>query len=268
MESVRPLRDVFADLAGHDDAGSGASDPRTFLAGHEGLPDDLLVTAIGSYAGTAPAEIAEHLAPIVTPSSQTAPEGDHFAGVEASDGLNLLASAPVGSWDGEVALDHEDGATFEHPDDVDQFHDPATHFGDLGGLSNADSLDDDGFGHQTPPDHLDHLDHAGPLTAPEHGTTDDHGDGFADGEHQVDQIDQVDGHDLDLHFEDGHFEDGQFEDAQDPDEHLDPRHDLHSAESDPATGSDYHVEHHLGDDGSGAAEGLDHDGLDLGDFHG
>jgi hypothetical protein len=121
-ESVRPLRDVFADLAGQApgpaDAGSAAADPRSLLAEHDGLPDELLVTAIGSYAGTAPAEVAEHLAPA--------------AGADAQSALSLLASAPVGTWDAEVDLPGLDGATAEDASGLD-----------LDGLDSADNLDQD-----------------------------------------------------------------------------------------------------------------------------
>jgi len=120
METARTLRDVFAALAGHGDAGADAapaeSDHRALLAPHEGLPDDLLSTAIASYAGTAPAEVAQHLAPVVT---ARVADPQHT-------GLSLLASAPVGNWEGEVELDsgHADPS--------------GLHLGDLG---SADSLD-------------------------------------------------------------------------------------------------------------------------------
>jgi hypothetical protein len=161
MDDARPLREVFADLAGgtpgthpgatHADAGSA-------LGGHEGLPADLLATAIGSYADTAPAEVAEHLAPFLT---------DPDAGIDV--GLELLADAPVGDWDGEVDL----------AADLD---------GDLGGgldgdLRGADALDhlDAGsldIGHLDPgyldPGHLDagHVDPVGEFGAGHEGIGD------------------------------------------------------------------------------------------------
>jgi hypothetical protein len=163
MEPVRPLRDVFADLADHTDhsdpmAGPDGpapapADPRSLLADYADLPDDLLVTAIDSYANTAPAEVAEHLAAFVaTP------------GADPADGLDLLASAPVGVWEGEVPVagpenpedDFEDtgldGADLVNAGTTDLGDGPAL---DLDHLGWADSLDlaetspaDDGFGNQ------------------------------------------------------------------------------------------------------------------------
>lgn len=132
MEPARPLRDVFADLAdqadqaaGHADTGSAPPDLRAALAGYGDLPDDLLVTAIGSYAGTAPAEVAEHLAPFLAE-----PAADPVAG------LNLLASAPVPAGESEVELPGTEPDGFA-PDDLDPDDlDPDD-------LDRADSLDDD-----------------------------------------------------------------------------------------------------------------------------
>jgi hypothetical protein len=136
MEPVRPLRDVFAGLAeqetGPEDAGSSIPDPRSFLAEYPDLPDELLVTAIGSYANTAPAEVAEHLARFVA-----APDANPV------DGLNLLASAPVGGWEEEVDLldpnaDANGGPDID-PDDTDlDEREPGL---DLDHLDSADSLD-------------------------------------------------------------------------------------------------------------------------------
>lgn len=139
MEPVRPLRDVFAGLADQaaapEDVGSSAPDPRSFLAEYGDLPDDLLATAIGSYASTAPAEVAEHLARFVA-----AP------GVDPAEGLNLLASAPVGAWEGEVDL--PDAAAVQIVDDEnldDEYIGADDESGlDLDDLGSADSLDLDG----------------------------------------------------------------------------------------------------------------------------
>jgi hypothetical protein len=131
MEFARPLREVFADLAGHD------ADPQSLLAEHADLPADLLTTAIGSYASTAPAEVAEHLAPFVA--------GGEAAGADPVDGLNLLVSAPAGTWQGEVDLDHS--AVIEHPDDFpDTLHD-ADPLHDIDGLHDSDGLHDVGALH-------------------------------------------------------------------------------------------------------------------------
>src|SRR3954454_1961710 len=118
MEPVRPLRDVFADLAGHTDHSEPAVDsdgdesspvPRSLLADYADLPDDLLGTAIDSYASTAPAEVAEHLAGFVaTP------------GADPSDGLDLLVSVPAGTWESEVELTDPTGpADPNGPDSLD-----------------------------------------------------------------------------------------------------------------------------------------------------
>ncbi|WP_328468304.1 hypothetical protein OHA21_51430 [Actinoplanes sp. NBC_00393] len=97
MEPARPLRDVFADLTG---AGNATGDPADLLRdqGHA-LPDDLVAEAVVSYADTAPAEVAEHLAPYVTAHSV----------VGAADGtgdetgwLELLATAPAGAEPGDI----------------------------------------------------------------------------------------------------------------------------------------------------------------------
>ncbi|MEV6303146.1 hypothetical protein AB0M02_27300 [Actinoplanes sp. NPDC051861] len=90
MDSARPLRDVFADLTG---SGSAGGDPAELLRdqGHPGLPDDLVAEAVVSYADTAPAEVAEHLAPYVTAHSVAATPADAGPGW-----LDLLATAPAG----------------------------------------------------------------------------------------------------------------------------------------------------------------------------
>jgi hypothetical protein len=91
MASARPLRDVFADLTG---SGGSTGDPEALLReqGHE-LPDDLVAEAVVSYADTAPAEVAEHLAPYVTAHSAVGAE----PGDESAVGwLDLLGTAPAG----------------------------------------------------------------------------------------------------------------------------------------------------------------------------
>ncbi|HEY8471013.1 MAG TPA: hypothetical protein VIL37_00020 [Natronosporangium sp.] len=93
MEPARPLRDIFDELA----RGDHGADPAETLAdgGHGDLPDQLVSEAIVSYADTAPVEVAEHLAPFVKVHSAVpaADEGEP-AGESASDGLELLATAP------------------------------------------------------------------------------------------------------------------------------------------------------------------------------
>ncbi|MEU4422838.1 hypothetical protein AB0F81_19595 [Actinoplanes sp. NPDC024001] len=109
MDSARPLRDVFADLTG---AGRVAADPGELLRdqGHPALPDDLVAEAVVSYADTAPAEVAEHLAPYVTAHSVVGADAE--AG-EPAGWMDLLATAPAGA----------------EPDDID---DLAPQTGDAG----------------------------------------------------------------------------------------------------------------------------------------
>lgn len=115
MEPALTLREVFAGLAGHDGAGNlGAG----ALPGHEGLPEELVIRAIGSYADTAPAEVAEHLSAFVA------------APTDAGEGLGLLSAVPVEIPEGEVSL----GGADEPSDDLDDL-------GHLDGLGNADDLD-------------------------------------------------------------------------------------------------------------------------------
>jgi hypothetical protein len=83
MEPARPLREVFAELAGTASTG----DPDGLL---RDLPDDLIAEAVVSYAETAPVEVAEHLAPFVSAHSAV---GSESASPEGW--LDLLATAPV-----------------------------------------------------------------------------------------------------------------------------------------------------------------------------
>jgi hypothetical protein len=169
MEPVRPLRDIFAGLAeqpaGPEDAGSSTPDPQSLLAEYHDLPGDLLITAIGSYADTAPAEVAEHLAGFVAEP-----------GADPVDGLNLLTSAPAGVWEDEVDLSGAPGAE-------------GVEAGlDLDDLGTADDLDlsETGPGHGFE-------DHFGPGF--EHDTENgfEHSfgdDGFGDDDGQVDNTHQ------------------------------------------------------------------------------
>jgi hypothetical protein len=92
MASARPLRDVFADLAGEH---APATDPAEVLAanGHPGLPDGLVAEAVVNYADTAPIEVAAHLSPYVIANSPV-PLGPE-AGDEPMTWLHALTSAPV-----------------------------------------------------------------------------------------------------------------------------------------------------------------------------
>jgi hypothetical protein len=74
MERARPLRDVFADLVGTDTphrphrTGRGAAGQRPPRPARH-----LVAEAVGSYADTAPIEVAEHLSPYVMAHSPGAP---------------------------------------------------------------------------------------------------------------------------------------------------------------------------------------------------
>src|SRR5258708_4998892 len=91
MDAARPLRDVFADLAQDEDARSAQDVLRA--NGHADLPDGLVAEAVGTYADTAPIEIAEHLSPYVMANSSV-PLPD-VAEVDPSGWLNAVVSAPV-----------------------------------------------------------------------------------------------------------------------------------------------------------------------------
>jgi hypothetical protein len=97
MASVRPLRDLLADLVGEGGVRSGG--PEAYLAehGHPDLPPELMAEAVVSFADTAPPEVAEHLAPFVTA---------HTAGAEhTADWFDLLTSSPTGLADDPDTLD-------------------------------------------------------------------------------------------------------------------------------------------------------------------
>lgn len=151
MDPVRPLRDVFADLASDEAARQAhAADPEGFLAsyGHPDLPGDLVGEAIASYADTAPPELAEHLAPLVAAYSPV-PELD--ADLDGAAGLDLLATAPAedlpdpGDDPGDGIPDPSAGATegsLDGQHDTDLDHDADLDFG--AGVDSfwVDTLDD------------------------------------------------------------------------------------------------------------------------------
>src|SRR5258705_13690824 len=91
MDAARPLRDVFADLAQDEDARSAQDVLRA--GGHPDLPDGLVAEAVGSYADTAPIEVAEHLSPYVMAHSSV-PLPD-LPEVDASGWLNAMVTAPI-----------------------------------------------------------------------------------------------------------------------------------------------------------------------------
>lgn len=115
MEPVRPLHDIFAGLANDPAAGRGeGAEPGDALraGGHGELPEALVAEAIVSYAGTAPAEVAEHLAPFVTGHGPVPPEDPAATGLDLAHGLDLLATTPP------PAPATEDDAVPEDPFDL------------------------------------------------------------------------------------------------------------------------------------------------------
>jgi len=193
MATARPLRDVFADVAGDD--GARASDPAELLrtSGHGDLPDHLVAEAVTSYADTAPVEVAEHLSPYVMANSAV-PGVD--TEVDPASWLEALATAPEvddatvdpadaglddGSWyppDASTGPDHGDvhhaafDIDFGVGDAVD--HGVATAL-DHGVAADVDhdSVDAVGF---TPTHHPAAVDDAGSFHDATVGVFDDFGD--------------------------------------------------------------------------------------------
>ncbi|MEV4618106.1 hypothetical protein AB0J74_05215 [Asanoa sp. NPDC049573] len=130
---ARPLKDVFSDLVGDPSAGADA----LAAAGHD-LPADLVAEAVVSFAGTAPAEVAEHLAPFVTANSGVPAETDGTG----TEWFDLLATAP----DPDAAEDLD--AVFDAAPDAHagigefEFGAGADADADLGTDAAGDDLDD------------------------------------------------------------------------------------------------------------------------------
>ncbi len=145
MDPARPLREVFDDLVSDPDTRARfAEDPRGFLAmaGHPGLPGDLVARAVADYAEVLPPAVAEQLEPVVASQVPVVLEP---AEASAEDPLARLAAvdpspddwfdsrvddaAPVLDLDGPDGLDGLDD--LEGPDGLD----------DLEGLDGPDGLD-------------------------------------------------------------------------------------------------------------------------------
>lgn len=115
MDDRRSLRELFAELSR-----PGSPDPAELLraAGYGDVPGALLTEAVLSYAGTAPLEVAEHLAPFVVAHGPVpAPDAD-TAPTSTPDGLSLLTTAPrVDAPRGDLpAVDPDDGRLDGHVD--------------------------------------------------------------------------------------------------------------------------------------------------------
>jgi len=201
MDAARALRDVFADLTGGED--TTASDPSAVLAanGHPGLPAGLVAEAVGSYADTAPIEVAEHLAPYVMAHSAVplpdAPE------IDPGGWLDVVSGAPAAAdFTGLPPVDEPDHDVTDPAFTDHAFTDRA--FADRAFADHAVG-DDHAFGDTDPADHLgDHLGDHGPvgpdlaghqLAGPDPAAgLDDHGPAFRFG-----HGDTAFGQELDVH---------------------------------------------------------------------
>jgi len=211
MATARPLRDVFADVAG--DEGARASDPAELLrtSGHGDLPDHLVAEAVTSYADTAPVEVAEHLSPYVMANS--AVPGVETE-VDPSSWLEALATAPEPD---DTAVDPaglDDGSWYE----------PAADHGAAAPVGHHDAMNlDFGVG-----DTVDHgaatsFEHDGSAADIDHDGLPTH---HLDGTHIVPALDDADafGDAVDGVFAD--FGDGDDGDSDDTDDHDDNDDDL------------------------------------------
>lgn len=182
MQAARPLRDVLTDLVGDGDAAG----PAEVLAagGHAGLPVELVAEAVGSFADTAPIEVAEHLSPYVMANSPVplpdAPDVDLSGWLEAVttappapdvDPTALLDDAPADTDFGATAAEVDDISFGQGHTDTAPDHDPSTvdthdhdHESDSGydvdhgyepidGTYDHAAPDPAGLDHFPPPDH-------------------------------------------------------------------------------------------------------------------
>ncbi|MEU4221389.1 hypothetical protein [Actinoplanes sp. NPDC026623] len=100
MAPARSLHEIIAGLAG--DAGTPGDLAAVLRAGgHPDLPEDLLAEAVVSFAGTAPAEVAEHLAPFVMAHGPIADDDTAAGEIGALPGL--LATVPAAELDDDSA---------------------------------------------------------------------------------------------------------------------------------------------------------------------
>jgi hypothetical protein len=129
MNPARPLRDIFADPV-DGSSGADAAGPAEVLraAGHPDLPDSLVAEAVGSYADTAPIEVAEHLSPYVMAHSPI-PLPDQ-AEVESGQWLEAVSTAPSVAAEGYDPLLGLDGPPVGL-DAADHYTSPANELGDV-----------------------------------------------------------------------------------------------------------------------------------------
>jgi hypothetical protein len=126
MAPARSLHEIITGLTGHAGV-SGDLAAVLHAGGYPDLPQDLLAEAVVSFAHTAPAEIAEHLAPFVMAHGPIA-QGDTSAG-DIGRLPDLLAAARAAELDG--------GSVLEMPE-IDP---PA----DTGRVDAADLLDEESY---------------------------------------------------------------------------------------------------------------------------
>jgi len=118
MASVRPLREVLADLVG--DAAARAGGPEAYLAeqGHADLPTDLVAEAVVNFADTASPEVAEQLAPFVTAHTAGSEDPAEWfdlltsASTEVADDLDGLEDTATEPWSADFGPDPGPGLDF------------------------------------------------------------------------------------------------------------------------------------------------------------
>lgn len=238
MDGRPSLRELFAELSR-----PGGGDPADVLraAGYGDVPESLVAEAVVSYAGTAPLEVAEHLAPFAVAHGPVPTVDPAPAPAGGYGGLSLLASAPPPGATDHPVVDHPldehplgDHPFREHVDlDPSGLDDPLDHgVGDHGDGHHGDPAGTDGLhtdtGHAASagPPHLggfgtghDHLagDHALDPAGPDHDLHPDHDphdDGAAAFLHETpDDHDPLDEHDA-LH-EHGSLDDHTLHDPAD-----------------------------------------------------
>lgn len=114
MDTARPLRELFDELAGGGHTGRPAADALA-EAGHADLPPELVGEAIVNYADTATVEVAEQLAPFVTAITAGEPP-------DAESGIDLLAGAAAeGIDDADLVMAADKVAAEEAPAAVTEF---------------------------------------------------------------------------------------------------------------------------------------------------
>ena len=134
MAPARSLHEIFAGLTG-DAAAHGEVAAVLHANGYADLPAELLTQAVVSFADTAPAEVAEHLAPFVMANSPV-PGAEGTVAADWGSPLELLAAAPAAGFD-DAGFD---GASLD--DAVSQLDAPVKQTDD-GHFLDEESLDEE-----------------------------------------------------------------------------------------------------------------------------